>query len=102
MTASSTSAPMAMAIPPSVIVLIVMPRPFSAKIATTSDSGDSEHGDEGRAGTPEEGEEDEHDEDRAVAQRLHDVVDRRLDEVGLAEDATMNRHSRRECALHLL
>ncbi len=39
MIASSTSAPIAMAMPPSVIVLIVMPSSFMAKIATTSDSG---------------------------------------------------------------
>ena len=39
MIASSTSAPMAIAMPPSVIVLMEMPSPFMPKIATTSERG---------------------------------------------------------------
>ena len=74
MMASSTSAPMAIAIPPSVIVLMVMPSSFIAKIATTSESGIATHGDRGRAEVPEEQEQDDDDEDRAVAERLQDVV----------------------------
>ena len=39
MIASSTSAPMAIAMPPSVIVLIVAPNARSTRIAAASDSG---------------------------------------------------------------
>ena len=76
MIASSTSAPIAIVKPPSVIVLSVPPNSEITTTPATSESGMATAEMKVVRRLPEEEEEDEDDEDRAVAQGDGDVVDR--------------------------
>ena len=78
MMASSTSAPTAIAMPPSVMVLMVAPNAFRASTAATSDSGIASSVIALARNDGEEGEHDDDDQDAAVAQRAPHVVDRHV------------------------
>ena len=99
MIASSTSAPMAMAMPPSVIVLIVAPNARSTSTAAASDSGIAVSVIAAARRLARNSSTIDDDEQAAVAQRGDDVVDRHLDEVGLTEDPAVDRHACRQLLL---
>ena len=99
MIASSTSAPMAIAMPPSVMVLIDAPKARSIEDGRGERQRHRRQRDGGGAQVRQKDQHDDDDEDAAVAQRLDDVVDRDLDEVGLAEDLAVDGHARRQFLL---
>ena len=90
MIASSTSAPMAMAMPPSVMVLIDGAEGAQHEHGRGERQRNRRQRDGGGAQVRQEDQHDDDDEDAAVAQRLDDVVDRDLDEVRLAEDLAVD------------
>ncbi len=92
MMASSTSAPTAIAIPPSVMVLMLAPSAAHGEDRGHERERDGENGDPGRADAREEEEHDRDHQDGAVAQRADDVPDSDLDEVGLPEDIPVDLH----------
>ena len=84
-TASSTSAPMAIASPPSVMVLI--DRPKALKTSTVIEDRDRDGGErnQGRAHIHQEQEEDDGDHERRFHEHAFDAGDRGLDEGRLPE-----------------
>src|SRR5215470_2166414 len=92
MIASSTSAPMAMAMPPSVIVLIVAPKARSTRIAAAR--RERHRGQRDRRCAQVRQKEQHHDdhEDAAVAKGLDHVVDGDLNKVSLTKDLAIDRH----------
>ena len=86
MIASSTTAPRAITSPARVIVLIVAPRQCSTSRVAMSDSGMVSRLISATRHSKRNSAEDHHDQEEAEHQRLGEVVDRQLDEVGLLED----------------
>ena len=99
MIASSTSAPMAIAMPPSVIVLMVDAERPQGEDRRRERQRHRRQRDGRRSQVREEQEDDDDDQQAAVAERLDDVVDRHLDEVGLPEDPAIDRHALRQLRL---
>ena len=90
---------MAMARPPSVIVLMVASKPRSTRTAAASESGIAVSVMAAARRLARNSEHDDDDQDAAVAQRRDDVVDRHLDEVGLPEDPPVDGHPLRQLLL---
>ena len=91
---------MAIAMPPSVIVLIVAPNARSTSTAAASESGIAVSVIAAARRLARKRTTIDDDEEAAVAQRLDDVVDGDLDEVRLPEDPAIDRHAGRQLALH--
>ena len=85
MIASSTTAPSAITRPARVIVLMVAPRQYSTSIVATSDSGIVSRLISATRHSNRNSPQDDHDQDEAEHERLGEVGDRQLDEVGLLE-----------------
>ena len=94
MMASSTTAPRAITSPASVIVLIVVPAPVEHEHGRHQRERDGQQADQGDPPLEQEQPEDHHDQQEAEDQRLGQVVDRQLDEVGLLEDVRVERDVR--------
>ena len=84
-TASSTSSPMAMARPPSVMVLIDRPNALNTSTVIRIEIGMAVSEMNVVAHSSQEQEQDDGDDDHRLHQHLFDVADRGLDEVGLPE-----------------
>ena len=81
---------------------MVAPNARSARTAAASESGIAVSVIAVARTLRQEQQHDDDDQQAAVAQRRDDVVDGDLDEVGLAEDAPVDRHARRQLLLELV
>ena len=100
--ASSTSSPIAIAIPPRVRLLIVIPKYLRATRVVHSESGMADKRDSARPRVCKERDHHNERQQSAIAQGLPEVRYRCLDELGLSEDTGVNLDARRERRLDLV
>ena len=96
MIASSTSAPIAIVRPPSVIVLSEPPTSAITRRPATTDKRNRDRRDEGRSQVAEKEKQDHDHENAALTERGRHVAHGDLDEVGLAEVLLLDHHAVRQ------